>query len=299
MDEIALVEVVGAGAAEEEFLHEGAHDDFIVVYVFEEDALVADHDAVIGETLEGGADFGGELSGVVGVNAEAKGVVLLEHLAEFVVDPLGEEDGDSGADANEFEVGDLAEAGEDFIEFPGGEEEGVAAGEEDVADLRVFLQVLVGGFVVHFELLIAGSADDAASGAVAAVGGAAVGDEEEDAIGVAVDEAGYGHVGVFAAGVGHFGGVFPGLFDSGDDLSTDGIERVAWIDEIEVVGGDGGGELGAGEEYAGALFIGEGDAAFDVLEAADAVFQLPFCGIPFVLSDLAFPVAEGVGVEFF
>ena len=204
LDEVALIEVVGADAAHEEFVHEGLHDVGFVVDATEEDALVAEGNTVIGESLEASADFGGEFAGVIGVDADEEGVVFLQHLAERGGDALGEKDGDAGTDADELDVGDGSEAGEDALELGVGEEEGVATGEEDVADFGVGFEVAEGGFEFGVEFLFAGTGDDAAAGAVAAVGGAAVGDEEEDAVGVTMDEAWDGHVGVLAAGVCHF-----------------------------------------------------------------------------------------------
>ncbi len=110
LDEVALVEVVGADPAHEELVDEGLHDVGLVVDATEEDALIAEGDTVIGESLEAGADFGGEFAGVIGVDADEEGVILLQHLAKRGGDALGEEDGDSGADADELDVGDGAEA---------------------------------------------------------------------------------------------------------------------------------------------------------------------------------------------
>ena len=124
MDEVALVEVVGADAADEELVHEGLHDVGLVIDATEEDALVAEGHAMIGEALEASADFGGEFAGVVGVDADEEGVIFLQHLAERGGDALREEDGDSGADADELDVGDGAEAREDALEFGVREEEG-------------------------------------------------------------------------------------------------------------------------------------------------------------------------------
>ena len=52
---------------------------------------------------------------MIGVDGDEEWVVFLEHAAEVVCDALGEEDGDSGADSDELDVGDGAEAGEDFF----------------------------------------------------------------------------------------------------------------------------------------------------------------------------------------
>ena len=114
-----------------------------------------------------------------------------------------------------------------------------------------------------FEFLLGNARNDAAAGAVAAVGCTAVGNEEENTIGVAVYEPWDGHVGVLATGVGHFSGIGEGFFDTGDDLATDWAVGVVFIDKIEKMRRDGHGQLVAGEEDAGAFFFREFQAFFD------------------------------------
>ena len=141
-----------------------------------------------------------------------------------------------------------AEAGEDFAELVVGEKERVTAGEEDVADFSVRGEVFVDRLEVGLEFLLAHSADHAAARAVAAVAGASVGDEEEDAVGITVYESGHGHVRVLAAGVGHFAGGDDGFAGARDDLAADRAVGVVRLDEVEVVRRDGEGQLVAGEE---------------------------------------------------
>lgn len=294
LDEVALVEVVGADAAHEEFVDEVFLDFDGVIDLIEEDGLISHDDAGVREAPEGFLDLGGELFGVIGVDGDEEGVEFFDHVTKFRGDALREEDGDAGSDSEELNVGDFAEAGEEFFKFPIGEEEGIAAGEEDVADLWGAFEVFDGGVPLGFELLVGDAGDDAGAGAVSAVGGAAVGDEEEDAVRIAVDEAGDGHVAVFATGIGHFGGVGVGFFDAGDDLAADGAVGISGVDEIEEVGSDGGGELSAGEDDAGALFFAEGEVLFDLFQGGNAVFQLPLGGVPIFRGDVfVFPISWG------
>lgn len=122
-------------------------------------------------------------------------------MAKLGGDSLREEEGDAGADANELDVGDLTQTGEDFVESVVGEKQGIPTGEEDVANGRGLFEVFESGFPLSFEFLVGDTGDDARARAVATVGGAAVGNEEENTVGVAVDQAGDGHVGVFTAGI--------------------------------------------------------------------------------------------------
>ena len=152
-----------------------------------------------------------------------------------------------------------------------GKQQRVAAGEKHVADFGMLLQVIDGAVEIEFEFLFAHAADDAAARAVAAIGGAAVGDEKEDAVGIAMDEAGHGHVVIFAARIGHVGRRVGHLLDARDDLAADraiGIER---IDQVEEVGRDAHGQLGIGQKNAGMFFAGELDLALELGERLDAV----------------------------
>jgi hypothetical protein len=126
-DEVALVQVVGPDAAEEELVDEGAHDFGGVVDVAKEDGLVAQGDAGVGEAAEGVAYLGGDFTRVIGVDGDEEGVELAQGFAQGGRDALGEEDGDAGANADELDVGDGAESSEELGELVVGEEEGIAA----------------------------------------------------------------------------------------------------------------------------------------------------------------------------
>ena len=129
LDEIALIEVVWANAAHEEFLDQFLLDLDGVVDPFEKNGLVSHDNAGVGQATEGVADLGGEFLGVVGVDGKEEGMELLEHIAEFRGDSLGEEKRDAGAEAEELNVGDFVETSEETLEFGVGEQEWVSAGE--------------------------------------------------------------------------------------------------------------------------------------------------------------------------
>jgi hypothetical protein len=68
---------------------------------------------------------------------------------------LGQENGNPRADADELEVGDGPQAGEDFIQAVVREEQGIAAGKQDVADFGVFFEVFESRFPLGFKVLLA------------------------------------------------------------------------------------------------------------------------------------------------
>ena len=123
--------------------------------------MVAERDAGVGEAAEGVADFGGEFARVVGVDGNEKRVVLFQHRAEFRRDALGQENRDARADADELDVRDGPQAGEDLVEPIIREEQGIAAGKQDVADFRVFFEIFERHFPLGFQMLLAHAGNDA------------------------------------------------------------------------------------------------------------------------------------------
>ena len=87
-------------------------------------------------------------------------MVLLEHLAQLVVDPLRQEDRHARADPDDLDVRDLAQPAEDRLEQLRGERQAVAARDEDVADLRRPAQVLELRLVVLAIEVLGRVADD-------------------------------------------------------------------------------------------------------------------------------------------
>ena len=136
LDQVALVDVVGPDPVLDELVDERPLDVDAVVDAGEQDRLVAQRDAGAGQPVAGARDLGRDLVGVVEVEVHPERVVLRQHLAQLVVDALRQEDRHARADADDLDVGDLAQAAQDRLEELGGEGQAVAAGDEHVADLR-------------------------------------------------------------------------------------------------------------------------------------------------------------------
>src|SRR4051812_20790156 len=188
LDEVALVEVVRPNAVRDKLVDERALDVDAVVDAREQDALVADRQPRLGQLVDGAADLRRDLVRVVEMEVDPERVVLLEHLAQLVVDPLRQEDGDPAADPDDLDVRDLAQAAQDLFEQLGGEREAITARDQDVSDLRGPAEVLELRLVVATVEVLGGVADDPAPRAIPAVAGALRRDEHEDAVGVAVDQ---------------------------------------------------------------------------------------------------------------
>ncbi len=280
--EVALVDVVGAHADLHEFPHEFLHDDRVVVHTAQQHALVPEGHAGAGEAVAGVGDFRGDFLGVVHVDVHPHGVVLGEGVAQFLRDAHGHEHGDAGADADDLDVGDLAQFGEQAAEHLGRQSEGVAAGEQHVAHLGGVAQVIELEFVLVGFKGLGGVAHDAAAGAVAAVTGALRGDEHQHAVRVAVHQAGHGAVLVLGQAVFHHAGERLEFFLGGDHLAAHRAGGVFSVHQAGEVRGDVQAEdaLGTG---AFAFTVGQPNHFFEFGDAVDAVFQLPLPVVPLLV----------------
>ena len=122
-------------------------------------------------------------------------MVLLHHLAELRRDALGQVRRDAAADADDLDVRDRAQILEEILEAPVAQHHRIAAGHDDVANLRMLADVLERR-VVLIERDLLRVADLAASRAEAAVARADRAHEEEHAIGIAVRDVRHRRVGV-------------------------------------------------------------------------------------------------------
>ena len=118
----------------------------------------------------------------------------------------------------------------------------------------MFFQILKCGFPLDFELLVAHARDYARASAVAAIGGATVGDEKQHAIGVAMHQTRNGHMAIFAAGVSHFIGSSPAFFHARNDLTANWAIGIVAIDELEKMRSDGHRKFVTSQQYACAFF---------------------------------------------
>ena len=285
LDQVALVDVVGADAELHEPLDEVALDVDAVVDPGQEDRLVAQRDACLGQLVAGPGQLRGHLLGMVDVDVQPERVVLLEHLAELVVDPLGQEDRHAGADPDDLDVGDLPEAAESRLEQLRRQGQAVTAGDEDVTDLRGPPDVVELRLELAPVEVLLGVADDPAPGAVAAVARALGRDQEQDPVGVAVDQPGDRAVAILRQRVLHHPGEGAQLRTDRDDLAADRIVRVVGVDEADEVRRDVDPELVRRRE-ALALVVGQVQDLLELLERVEPVRQLPAPVVPLLVGDV-------------
>src|SRR5437868_6431965 len=94
-------------------------------------------------------------------------------------------------------------------------------------------EVMERGVKLRMELLIAYTADDAASGAISTVAGASIRHQKQYPVGIAMHQPGNRHMRIFAAGIDHVIGRRPRLFDPGDDLAPNWILGISSQDKVK------------------------------------------------------------------
>ena len=212
------------------------------------------------------------------VQAHHQRVMAAEHAHQRGRDPLGQHRRHLGADADDLHVGDQAQPGEHPVELFVGEQQRVAAGQEHVTDGRPggnvgdrLLEPLPGrtqGVVAH----------QAGAGAVAAVGRAAVGEQQQHPVGIAVDQARHRAHGALVERVVGFAGRTQGLAHRGHHRAAQRLGRVVRVEQAQVVGRDRKRQAAA---RAGSLFlVGKVEHGGQPVDAADPVGQLPVPVVP-------------------
>ena len=285
LDQVALVEVVRPDPVLDEPVDERPLDVDAVVDAGEQDRLVADRQAGLRQLVDRARDLGRDLVRVVEVEVDPERVVLLEHRAELVVDPLRQEHRHARADPDDLDVGDLAEAAEDRLEELRRERQAVAAADQHVADLRRAAQVVELRLVVLAVEVLGRVADDPRPRAVAAVARALGRDEHQHPVRVAMHEAGHRGVAVLGERVLHHRGEGLLLAPERDHLAADRVVGVVGVDQADEVRRDVDPELVGGAE-AGPLLVGQVEDRLDLLEVVDPVAELPAPVVPLLVGNV-------------
>ena len=247
--------------------------------------LVAQRDPGAAQHVAGARELGRDLVGVVDVDVHPQRVVLGEHLAELLVDPLRQEHRHARADPDDLDVRDLAQAADRRLEELRGERQAVAARDQHVADLRRPADVVELRLVLAAVEVLGRVADDPAPRAVPAVARALRRDQHQDAIGVAVDEPRDGRVPVLGEAVLHHPGEAAQLAAERDDLAPDRVLGILGVDEADEVGRDVDAELVGGGQ-ALALLVGQLQDLLDLGELVDAVRELPLPVVPLLVGNV-------------
>ena len=192
-----------------------------------------------------------------------------------------------------------ADALEELGEALGPEEQRVAARDEHVAHFAMRPQVRERfiQFLARDATLVA--AGDAPPRAVPAVDAAVIEREEEHAIGILVHDRADGTVQILPERVAQLAGLDRRLRAHRDRLHAHRAERMAAIDEREVIGRDSQAKDAARLDASAPLVVGQRNEPGQLVERADRVAQLPAPVAPLVFARLrkeALP-AGGIGLH--
>lgn len=130
----------------------------------------------------------------------------------------------------------------------------------------MFFQILKSLLPLSFEVLLSDTGNQTRASAIAAVRRAAIRDEKQHTIGIAMHQSRYGHVRILATGIGEFFGRGPSFLDAWDDLSANRAVRIVFIDQVEKVWCDRHRKFVACEQNPSAFLIGEFDVCLEIRE---------------------------------
>ena len=283
---IAGIDVVGTHTHLDQAVDQLHHHMGAVVDTGQQHGLVAQGDTGIGQHGAGLGGLIGELLGGVEVGVQPDGMILTQHGAQLGGDTLGAHHGGAGAQTDDLHVGNGAQALDDVLQVLIGDHQTVTAGQQDVTDLGMsghIIDALVDLGHRHLAVILTGKT---AAGAVTAVHGALVGDQQQHPVRIAMGQAGGGGVGVLVQGIGILIVGILQLLSPGDGHLADGIKGIVQVDQGQVVGGHGHAQLAQGLADTLLLVGGQVHVLLQVLNRLSAVGNLPMPVIPQIFGDI-------------
>jgi hypothetical protein len=205
-------------------------------------------------------------------------VVLRQHVAQLVVDPLRQRHRHARADADDLEVRDGAQLREDRLELRVRVVERIAARHHHVAHLRRARDVV--DHAIDLDVGCRALVHRPLARAVAAVDRAVVRDHHQHAIGIAVRDAGHGREALLAERI-----LVPHraeeiLVGERHHLAQDRIVRIVLVDQREVVGRDAHPEVAQDFESIGPLGGRDLEMPGELLERGHPMAELPAPVLP-------------------
>ena len=170
---------------------------------------------------------------------------------------------------------------EQVVELAVGEQQRIAAAKQHVAHLGMRLDVAERPLVLGMEIVVLRVAHQPAARAVPAIGGAAVGHQEQHPVGITVHQSRHRRMLVLAERIEHFLLRHDHFVAARDDLPADRAVRIVAIDEVEKIGRDREGQLVIGKQAARLFLRRERHELLKLGRARDAVLQLPVPIPPF------------------
>ncbi len=224
--EIAYIDIVWTNTDLNEPLNKLLHYMHAVIDACKQHALIAKGDARIRKHFASALALFCYLIRMVEMGIEPNGMILLQHCAELRSDPLGTDNGGAGAYAHDLHMGHLAKLADDIFEPIIILHERIAAGEQNIAHLGMVPDIfktcidLLGG---HCGIMLTRKPS---AGAVAAIHGALIRDEEQHPVRVTMSQPRNGRIGILMQRIELILGSLIKLCCRWDALTADGIE---WI----------------------------------------------------------------------
>ena len=206
---------------------------------------------------------------------------------KFPGDALRQHGGHFGAQADELDVRDGPQLGQQPVEPLFAQEERIAAGQEHVADLGRSADVVQG----QFQPLLVGHdfalPHHPRAGAIAAITRTRIQHQQQDPVRIAVDESRHGAVVFFAQGVVGLAVGADQLMGRGDDGPAQRLPRIVAGNQAHVVGRDAEGEHRPGAHQGLAFLLGEHQHLLQLSQGADPMAGLPTPVVPVLVADVA------------
>ena len=167
--QVAIIQIIGAAAQLDEFVQQLAHDDWTIVDALQQNRLIAGGYAGVDEPLHGLAgDAGTEFERMIEMGVEPKRVVAPQHGDERRRDALGHYDGHARSDADDLDMIDPPQLGQNVLESIIAQAKRLASRDQHVADRGCRLDVIDCG--VDLLAMAAGAiANDSSARAITAI----------------------------------------------------------------------------------------------------------------------------------
>ena len=159
----------------------------------------------------------------------------------------GRKIGNARAEAEKFHVRNRAQPAQQIFQLLVAQQQRVAAAQQHVADFR--MRGDIGDLPVEFgmEIVAAGVAHQPRAGAITAIAGAAVRDQKQHAVGIAMHQARHRRMRIFAARVAHFPGRGVGFLEPRHDLAAHRAVFIRRINQVEEIRRDAQRQLVVGQ----------------------------------------------------
>ena len=136
LHQVALIQVVRPQHADaHQILHELALDVDVVVHTRQEHGLVSERNPCPSKTVAGLFQFQRNFIRMINVDVQPERMEFSQHITQFLGDAHGHKDRDARANADNLDMRDFAQPGEQLFQHLGRQHERVTPGEQHIPDL--------------------------------------------------------------------------------------------------------------------------------------------------------------------